>query len=272
MPGFLEGLWEDGTTVFCTTFLNQLRAHELRCYLPYFPEGARILEVGGGTGVQAKMLSEYGFRIDSIDLPGSMYSEERVYEVVDYDGHRIPFDDDTFDVVFSSNVLEHIQNLEEIQAEFRRVLRPGGVCVHSMPSSSWRFWTTLANYVECLHRLVLIVPTAVPKGLSLSQALNPLRAVIEMAKVIWHFGIAPRHGEVGNALTELWTFSATAWRRKFLAAGYAIEKAAPIGPFYTGYMVLGPSLSIDRRERLARFLGSANNLFVVTPKPAGAAG
>lgn len=42
----------------------------------------------------------------------------------------IPFENDTFDVVASSAVLEHVRNLEAMTAETARVLRPGGYALH----------------------------------------------------------------------------------------------------------------------------------------------
>jgi SAM-dependent methyltransferase len=251
--------------MFSTEFLNQIRAHELQTYLPHFPAGARILEVGGGTGVQAKMLSERGLQVESIDVADSTYSEERVFPVVDYDGEHIPFEDRSFDVVFSSNVLEHIRNLDAMQSEFRRVLKPGGRCVHAVPSAGWRFWTSMANYVECLQRLLMSVPRLIPRNVSRSELRRPIIVAVDVAKILRQYLIVPRHGEEGNAWTELWTFSASYWRRKF-RADYVIESVEPMGLFYTGHMVFGASLSIARREKLSRYLGSACNLFIVTPK------
>jgi SAM-dependent methyltransferase len=42
---------------------------------------------------------------------------------------EIPYDDDSFDVVFSHGVLHHIPDIRRAQAEIHRVLRPGGVLV-----------------------------------------------------------------------------------------------------------------------------------------------
>ena len=47
--------------------------------------------------------------------------------------YRIPFDDNAFDLVFSWQVLEHVQNYESVFSEFNRVLKPGGVGLHIFP-------------------------------------------------------------------------------------------------------------------------------------------
>lgn len=50
-----------------------------------------------------------------------------------YDGKTIPFSNNTFDAVFSSEVFEHIFNLENILKEINRVLKPGGKLLITCP-------------------------------------------------------------------------------------------------------------------------------------------
>jgi hypothetical protein len=70
-----------------------------------------------------------------------------------------------------------------------------------------------------------------------------------------------RHGERGNVLSELWLFRAAWWRRNFLRNGFEIVEDHPSGLFYTGYFLLGRRLSLARRERWSRRLGSACHVF-----------
>lgn len=60
-----------------------------------------------------------------------VYNGDRV-DVV-YDGNKIPFESDYFDLVFSSSVLEHIENLDNTLSEITRVLKHGGVTIHAVP-------------------------------------------------------------------------------------------------------------------------------------------
>ena len=46
------------------------------------------------------------------------------------------FDDGLFDIVFSSNIMEHVQHVEEFQQEIKWALKWGGVAVHILPSGS----------------------------------------------------------------------------------------------------------------------------------------
>lgn len=52
---------------------------------------------------------------------------------VHYDGKTIPFENNHFDSVFSSEVMEHIFNPDEILAEINRVLKPGGHFLFTCP-------------------------------------------------------------------------------------------------------------------------------------------
>jgi SAM-dependent methyltransferase len=50
-----------------------------------------------------------------------------------WDGIRMPFENDTFDVVLSTEVLEHILNPDIYLLEVKRVLRPGGIFFFTVP-------------------------------------------------------------------------------------------------------------------------------------------
>jgi len=50
-----------------------------------------------------------------------------------YDGHTLPFADNSFDSVFTSEVLTHIFNIDEIMLELYRVLKPGGCILVTVP-------------------------------------------------------------------------------------------------------------------------------------------
>lgn len=50
-----------------------------------------------------------------------------------YDGKTLPFEDERFDCVFSSEVFEHVFNLTDILVELHRVLRPGGKMLVTVP-------------------------------------------------------------------------------------------------------------------------------------------
>ena len=275
--------------MFSIEFLHQIRRHEIAFVERHLPPGVRILEIGGGTGFQAKLLSEHGYDVASIDIPQSNYAEERVFPVLDYDGATIPFPDDSFDVVFSSNVLEHIRDRARLYVEIERVLRPSGFCLHAMPTGTWSFWTIVSHYLSTGQRLIQgrrATPAASPvhseadpgqgAGPSLRTRINGVkRAARTVMSGMVGLGIRtfqgvralwpPRHGETGNAFTEIATFGRFWWLRHFRRHGYEIPSVEPMGLFYTGYMIRGTKWPLSARERCARWLGSSCILYKLRP-------
>lgn len=68
-----------------------------------------------------------------VDYYGEGHSHENEQIDVFYDGVKLPFPDNFFDSAFSSEVFEHIFNLEEILPEIYRVLKPGAKMVVTCP-------------------------------------------------------------------------------------------------------------------------------------------
>ncbi|MBI3147063.1 MAG: class I SAM-dependent methyltransferase [Betaproteobacteria bacterium] len=248
--------------MFNVNFLNRLREAELELVMENFRPGARILDFGAGTGAQASYLTARGYNVVAIDLPASGYGDSRVFPIIDYDGGIIPLPDASIDIVFSSNVLEHVDGFGRVMAEFRRVLREGGYCVHLMPSVPWRAWTFLAGLptaVTAAGRLAADF-TRPPAGVTRAQAaLQNLKTGVGALIPIGH-GTSP------EGVSELWTFSATCWRSKFEAQRFRVLRWYPLGLFHTGHMVLGPRFSIQQRRCWSARLGSAANVFVVEPE------
>lgn len=245
--------------MFNTDFLNLLRGAELELVMADLRPGARILEFGAGTGIQAKNLVARGFDVVAIDLPASGYVQSRVFPVIDYDGYKIPLPDASIDIVFSSNVLEHVENLPVIMAEFRRVLRRDGYCVHLMPSVAWRGWTFAVGPVTAIAAAGRFVAELIRPSTGTTRA----RAAVHNLKITIGALLPISHGTSFEGISELWTFSAAAWRSEFEMHGFRVERCYPIGLFHTGHMFLGAKVSIERRKHWAAYLGSAANVFLV---------
>ncbi|MDE2052287.1 MAG: class I SAM-dependent methyltransferase, partial [Gammaproteobacteria bacterium] len=84
-----------------------------------------ILVVGCGDGGEAQVLAEVlGCRVTAIDL-GDDFKPRAGVDFQRMDARRMTFDADSFDLVYSFHVLEHIVPPEEVVAQIRRVLKPG---------------------------------------------------------------------------------------------------------------------------------------------------
>jgi ubiquinone/menaquinone biosynthesis C-methylase UbiE len=97
------------------------------------------LEIGAGTGYFSLNLMTAGTiaRLTATDIaPGMLRALEAnaaelgvAVETVETDAERLPFPDQTFDLVLGHAVLHHIPDLDRAAAEFLRVLKPGGTVV-----------------------------------------------------------------------------------------------------------------------------------------------
>jgi ubiquinone/menaquinone biosynthesis C-methylase UbiE len=97
------------------------------------------LEIGAGTGYFTLNLAQLGLieRATATDIsPGMLATLEASAAQVGVDvrtevteAEELPFEDESFDLVFGHAVLHHIPDLERAFGEFHRVLRPGGTLV-----------------------------------------------------------------------------------------------------------------------------------------------
>jgi len=93
-----------------------------------------VLEIGCGTGVHTRLLAESGARVTAIDLtPTAVELTRRRLElhglaadVREADAERLPFEDASFDFVWSWGVIHHSADTSAIVRQVARVLRPGG--------------------------------------------------------------------------------------------------------------------------------------------------
>ncbi len=97
------------------------------------PRGARVLDIGAGTGDLSEELRRAGAReVVSLDVSGAMlirarekYGAERI-DWLQGDALQLPFPDAAFDAVASAFVLRNLPDLPVALAEMARVLQPGG--------------------------------------------------------------------------------------------------------------------------------------------------
>ncbi|NLT68557.1 MAG: class I SAM-dependent methyltransferase, partial [Acidobacteria bacterium] len=102
--------------------------------LAHIQPGSVVLDLGAGSGlVKQTDFRDKAKRVYGVDLDPRVSTNPLIHEGVVADVGRIPFEDRIFDVVFSNNVLEHLEDPLRVFSEVSRVLKPGGVFLFKTP-------------------------------------------------------------------------------------------------------------------------------------------
>lgn len=111
--------------------------------------GEKVLEIGTGVGTDLVSYARGGARVTGIDLTenavkitqahlemlGLEYDDVRVA-----DAEELPFEDGSFDVVFSCGVLHHTPRIDKTLDEVYRVLKPNGKAIIILYARGWKHW------------------------------------------------------------------------------------------------------------------------------------
>jgi len=99
--------------------------------------GRSVLEVGCGAGVDLARFAKGGAQVTGVDLSSSAIDLARAnfaqqglegrFDVAD--GERLPFANNSFDLVFAHGVVQYTANPQQLVEECHRVLKPGGEAV-----------------------------------------------------------------------------------------------------------------------------------------------
>ena len=108
----------------------------------------RVLDAGAGTGHFSKVLADWGAQLVSLDVGEKLLKRVRekcasktvVGSVLD-----LPFAAATFDLVLSTETIEHTTDPRRAVAELARVVAPGGRLILTVPNRLWRPAILLAN-------------------------------------------------------------------------------------------------------------------------------
>lgn len=239
-----------------------IRLRELEKALSFFPAEGRILDLGAGTGLQAATLDASGYSVTALEIGSVTPDPERgiLFPVELYDGHTLPYRSSSFDVVFSSYVLEHVSDPVALLRECSRVVAPMGRVVMVLPTFSWRLWSIAAYFIVRARTFVGVRAGRVRKaGRGMRQPEAPSSEPSILIRLIRAM-VPPRHGEVGNSLTELVTYTRWWWRRIHRRAGLQIVEEKSLRIFATGQFLSG--MSVEQRESVAKVLGGAGRAYV----------
>jgi SAM-dependent methyltransferase len=99
---------------------------------------ARILDIGTSTGTNLRMLRELGYThaegLDASEEAVRWCAEKGYGKVTMGDVCALPFADETFDCVLATDIIEHVDDDAAALREIRRVLKPGGRVLITVPA------------------------------------------------------------------------------------------------------------------------------------------
>lgn len=141
-------------------FFDEVERYRYKEYAPWMPRlmefenfrGAQLLEVGCGMGTDLLQFARGGARCTGIDLtPRSVEITRHRFKLYGVDGdfmlsdgEHLPFQSDSFDVVYSNGVLHHTPDTAGAIREVHRVLRPGGVAkIMLYHRNSLNYWVEI---------------------------------------------------------------------------------------------------------------------------------
>jgi ubiquinone/menaquinone biosynthesis C-methylase UbiE len=119
--------WFVGRHHLVLTFLRSLYRNE---------RNLAILDIGCGTGAMSQKLGDWGTVIsaDFSSLALAFSQRRGLHRLCAADAMRLPFRHNSFDLIIALDILEHLSDDAAALREFRRVLKPGGFIIATVPA------------------------------------------------------------------------------------------------------------------------------------------
>ncbi len=132
---------ERGRPSYSWRFGQDRRLEMVRRFVPL--EGARVLDIGCGIGTYVRRFRQYTEDVHGVDVEAERVAEASIKlpNIHLAPSEALPFPDDHFDVIFSNEVIEHVDDDRKTISEAVRVTRPGGTIVIFAPNRLYLFET-----------------------------------------------------------------------------------------------------------------------------------
>ena len=130
--GYLSVVYDEGSHPY-TEYPKKL-CHYLYQSFKLQP-GMRMLEPGCGRGELLRNFQELGLDVYGVDISAEVKAFAKTFpvEICDVENDLLPFEDSSFDVIYSKSFIEHLYYPERYLKEAYRVLKPGGKLITLVP-------------------------------------------------------------------------------------------------------------------------------------------
>lgn len=98
-------------------------------------EGKKVLDIGCRDDYWSSRLRAQGYTVQGLDIE----SPDPAVIIHNVDT-GLPFGNQTFDLVWCTEVIEHLYHPDLLIKEIERILKPGGLAVLTTPNSNWWFY------------------------------------------------------------------------------------------------------------------------------------
>ena len=114
------------------------------------PKGSKILDLGCGRGEFLRGFIRCGlngYGVDQSTIAKSVCPEAEILQS-NLENEPLPYDDNTFDAIFSKSVLEHFYYPEKLVMEIYRIVKPGGLVITMVPDWESVYKTFYEDYTH----------------------------------------------------------------------------------------------------------------------------
>ena len=259
------------------SYIHSLRRREVEIVFSGYPRKGVdiILELGAGDGFQSTLISKYTSMLYSTDLDDCRLdlndSPGIKYKICDAEIIDEYFSDNMFDMVFSSNMFEHLPYPEKALSAIKNILKPDGLVILIMPSVFWEILHFTLHYPIKIYRYIkkhLFLRDGDNRGvkyydntkslyISNNIKLEPFKRYKLLDIIRW-----PKpHGISRTNFKEFISFKKTTWTNLFKKNNYQILKIKK-GPVSSGY-----GLGLDKIRHLLERIGfTSEYIYYIKPQ------
>jgi 2-polyprenyl-3-methyl-5-hydroxy-6-metoxy-1,4-benzoquinol methylase len=252
--------------------LAKLRTKELEIIFRYLKNKrfSKAIEIGAGNGYQSKILIDICDNLIATDMNSDrLYSAEEnsKIELTVLDAEKIgsSFDKELFDFVYSSNLMEHLPDVDLCLQGCHQVLKDDGIIINILPNSNWRLLSSVLYYPVKIMRLFdyLILrlgssssDAQVTKNKSQGNNIKVTRGKRSFLEIL----IPPPHGVSTNSVSEIFAFRKKTWKRTFERNNFQVIDILN-GPISSGY-----GLGFDRLKDILESIGFTTEYIYILKK------
>ena len=229
------------------------------------------IEFGAGDGHQTIFLAPHFVTFISSDLNFGRIKENQKLSDVQYvkcdaDNLEGIFEDKQFDLIFSSNMLEHLSNPKSFLKNVHMILKDGGYNVHVVPNRFVKITFTLFFYANVLT-LILDRIIGLFQGKKIFRGAeiyleNNINVISKNKEGRFRKIFIPSiHGNFKSHTEEFTKFGKKSWENLFMECEFEVVKYIK-GPAFSGY-----GFGFDKLRGIFEYLGwSSEHIFILKKK------